>query len=482
MSNGLHTIGFEVAEQEAEDLPDYYFYNDYYQKASKFSKEQKELFFIGRTGSGKSAILEMIRRKKGDSSRVISITEEDFAVQILLSSQEVSAIPTQYRNLAFKTLWKYVIIVNILKTLYGDDYKWTNFIHGDSKEAHELLNRFGELAKEQRTFTDQVISFLQRIQEVSIANIGGIKTGSGDTKSDLYNLFKVLNDFERHQLKDHVSKKYLYVLIDDLDKNWSGSKENVDLIRALFDCIVEIGTKFYGDIKFVVALRTDIFRQLDFHQTEKIRPYVVEIRWYKWQLQKIIESRLTSYWQGTLKESLSRFPSKIKEVDVFDFFIRRTMRRPRDIINFINLCINEANMRSASNISERDISAAEKQYSRFRIEALVDEWKYIYPDLEKWIDLFAGNKFVINYADLRVILEHENKPIKEIIDILYEVGFLGYRSPEDDEVKFSFISKGAPGFDHKYHVHVAFFSYLNERAEELGRTKCSQEESFPPQI
>jgi hypothetical protein len=125
-----------------------------------------------------------------------------------------------------------------------------------------------------------------------------------------------------------------------------------------------------------------------------------------------------------------------------------------------------------------------KQYSRFRIEALIDEWKYIYPDLERWIDLFAGNNFVIKYSDLRTILNDEDKPVpvKEIIDILYEVGFLGYQSPEDKKVKFSFISKGAPGFDHRYHVHIAFFSYLNERAEELGRTKCSQEESLPSQI
>jgi len=474
MIEELHEIGFESAEQEAEDLPDYYFDNDYYRKAASFSRNHSEFFFIGRTGSGKSAILEMIRQKKGDSLRIINVTEEDFAVQFLLSSPEVSNIPTQYRQLAFKTLWKYVVIVNILKSLYGNDYRWANLIHGNNKDAYMLLNKFGELTREQKTFTDQVISFLQRIQEISIANLGGIKKTSGEAKNELYDLFKILHDFERQSLAEHLSRKYLYILIDDLDKNWTGSQDNIDLIQCLFDCIIELGTKFYGNVKFVVALRTDIFRQLNFRQTEKVRPYVTEINWYNNQLREIIELRLTSYWKCSLEKALSRFPKTFKGEDTLEFLIQRTMRRPRDLINFVNLCINEANMKSARYVSRASVRAAEKRYSRFRIEALLDEWKYVYPHLEVWIDSFAGRKFTISYSELKKIFEYEDKPIKEIIDSLYEVGFLGYYSPENEKINFSFISRGKPGFDHKYHIHVAFYSYLDERAEELGRTRHSR--------
>ncbi|NJL37701.1 MAG: hypothetical protein HC840_19440 [Leptolyngbyaceae cyanobacterium RM2_2_4] len=470
----LNRIGFDSAEQEIEDLPAYYFDNDYYQKASSFSRKHVEFFFIGRTGSGKSAILEMVRQKKEDSLRVVNVTEEDFAVQLLLSSPAVSNIPSQYRELAFKTLWKYVIIVNILKVLYGDRFKWSNLIHGENREAYLLLNKFGELAKEQKTFTDQVFSFLQRIQEISIANIGGIKKQPVDSRNELYELFKILNDFEREGLAEHLSKKYVYILIDDLDKNWTGSKDNVDLVRCLFECIIQLGTKFYGNVKFVVALRTDIFRQLDFRQTEKIRPYVTEINWYDHQLRRIIELRLTSYWKCSLEKALSRFPNTVKNEDTFDFFIRRTMKRPRDIINFVNSCIEEANKRSAHYVSIQSVLATEKKYSRDRMVALIDEWKFVYPDLELWIESFAGRKFTINYSELEKIFEHENRPIKEIIDSLYEVGFIGYYSPEDERVNFSFFSTGKPGFDHTYHVHVAFFSYLDERAEALGRARHSR--------
>ncbi len=482
MAGKLNDIGTGLAEAENEDFDNYYVDNEYYEKASSFSKKHRELFFIGRTGSGKSAILEMIRIKKGDASRVINITEEDFAVEILLSRPEVTDIPMQHRTLAFKTLWKYVIIVNILKTLHGNsDNSWDRLLYGNSndKKVLKILDRFGELSIEQKNLTEQIISFIQLIQTICIIE---------DKYQDLYNLFRLLNNFEKYDLQSHVAKKYLYILIDDLDKNWTGSQDNVDLIRCLFECIVEMGRNFNGNIKFVVALRTDIFKQIKFHQTEKIRPYVIELRWYNWQLEEIVKSRLRHCWKISLEDVVSRFPDRVQNQSLKErnedgkidldlrYFIHRSMRRPRDIISFINLCIHEANLRGVKYISERDIISAEKVYSKQRMEALIDEWQYIYPDLNKWFDLFAGKKNTMNYIEFKNIFsKEEEEDTKKIIDILYEVGFLGYWSEEYEEYKFSFISRSSPGFNCTYRVHEEFYSYLNERAEDLGLRRFREE-------
>jgi hypothetical protein len=127
-----------------------------------------------------------------------------------------------------------------------------------------------------------------------------------------------------------------------------------------------------------------------------------------------------------------------------------------------------ANSRNAKEISEKDIWAAEQEYSRHRTEALIDEWKFVYRDLRTWIDKFASAPFVLNYEELKALFSWEVVPIKRIIDVLYEIGFLGFKRERDDAVQFSSFSKGAPGFDHIFHVNVIFFSYLSERAEELG--------------
>lgn len=468
----LDLIGKGTAEDEASELSEYYFDNEYYRKAKAFSKEHGELFFIGRTGSGKSAILAMIRNNKRNSSRVISITGDEFALDLLLRGDEISAIPESLRLLAFKSLWKYIIITNILKNIYGkDNHQWISFLYGDNRQGYNLLNRFEELSSEGKTrdFTDQVILFLNQIQKViqnhQTANI------------ELYKLFSFLKQFEKHELRKHIKGKYLYILIDDLDRNWSSAMIDKNrFISSLFECIIEMGREFYENIKFVVALRTDIFRQIEFHQVEKIYQYVIDIRWHNWQLEKIVEERLRTLWGVTLEDARSIFPQEIeihgkKETDIFYFLISRTMRRPRDIISFVNLCIKEANFRGAKSISEKDVLSAEREYSRQRVKALVDEWKFAYEKLKDWIELFAGQKFVLDYSGISNIFTDETESIKKIIDILYEVGFLGYRSADDgNEIKFSFISNGNPGFDHKYYVHFAFRSYLKERAEEIGRS------------
>jgi ABC-type lipoprotein export system ATPase subunit len=471
MLEKLDLIGIEMAEDEANELSEYYFDNEYYHKAKSFDRDHRELFFIGRTGSGKSAILAMIRNNQRDSSRVISITGDEFALDVLLHSEEISAIPESRRLLAFKSLWKYIIIVNILKNIYGrENNQWISFLYGNNREGYNLLNKFEELSTEgeTRSLTNQVILFLNQIQKVIQNN--------QTANAELYRLFDFLKQFEKHELKKHVKGKYLYILIDDLDRNWSSTtRDNNSFISSLFECIIEMGRAFYENIRFVVALRTDIFRQIEFHQTEKIHQYVIDIRWNNWQLQRIVEGRLIALWDVTLEEARSRFPREIeihgkKETDIFEFLISRTMRRPRDIISFINLCIREANFRGSKSISEKDVLSAEKVYSRRRITALVDEWKFVYPKLKDWIELFAGQKFIIDYSGISQIFNGEKEPIKKIIDILYEVGFLGYLSSDDrNEIKFSFLSKGAPGYDHRYYVHFAFYSYLKERAEELGR-------------
>lgn len=99
----IFRIGEPVAEDEADSLPYYYFHNPYIEKAVSFSPENKEIFFIGRTGSGKSAILEMVRRKNLDRKRVLSITSDDFSAQVLLSHPELNSIPEFLKPLLFKS-------------------------------------------------------------------------------------------------------------------------------------------------------------------------------------------------------------------------------------------------------------------------------------------------------------------------------------------------------------------------------------------
>ena len=55
---------------------------------------------------------------------------------------------------------------------------------------------------------------------------------------------------------------YRYVVIDDLDINWVDGRIANDLIRCLFATVY--GLQHVRNLKVLVALRTNIFQELDF--------------------------------------------------------------------------------------------------------------------------------------------------------------------------------------------------------------------------
>lgn len=85
-------------------------------------------------------------------------------------------------------------------------------------------------------------------------------------------------------------------------------------------------------------------------------------------------------------------PAKIKSQHRrgIDYLLARTWNRPRDLIEFINLCIEQAGTKSQ--ISVNMIHTAEGHYSRSRIRALGDEWNEVYPTLINTIKVLFRNR------------------------------------------------------------------------------------------
>jgi hypothetical protein len=170
--------------------------------------------------------------------------------------------------------------------------------------------------------------------------------------------------------------------------------------------------------------------------------------------------------------------------DTFKYFFSRTLWRPRDIISFINLCVNEAIRRHSNRIDQTDVFQAESIYSRQRKEALTDEWKYVYPELNRWIDVFAGAKSKFNYTELEYFLRGQQRSSQLVIDILYSVGFLGFMPYDKRSAYYSFSSKFAtPIKNSTFFINRTFIAYLKDRGEELGKAvmidERTDEEGFP---
>jgi len=86
-----------------------------------------------------------------------------------------------------------------------------------------------------------------------------------------------------------------YVVIDDLDRDWVDDSLANDLIRCLFRTVLDL--KRVKHLKVLVALRTNIFQELDFGrrsggQEEKFRSLVLQVRWTKATLIHVLDERV----------------------------------------------------------------------------------------------------------------------------------------------------------------------------------------------
>ena len=374
-----------VSAEREENLNNYYVNNEFYEKA--ISKDSKKAFFIGRTGSGKTAILERIKRET--SRKIISINPEDFAFQIMERSTVLKKLTECKINLDlfYKTMWKYIFITELLKEIYGTERfnflkeKIQKFFKKDkiAVRSYEFLLKNNEL-EEGLSFSEKIRKIIEKMEHSITAKVescgmelkyqGKINT---DLEKKIYDglkefEFSDLNYFLRH-LDEEVLKNHQYIIIvDDLDKNWIQNDIGINFTRCLFETIFDIINS--NHLRLLVSLRTNLFDQLNFSQSEKFLSYIDHIYWKDDKIKKIIEARFISI----IKINLERddiwnfiFPKEIikdhsKKFDVLKYLLDRSNMRPRDVLIFISFAIEEA--MGKKKITADNIKNAEKKYSK----------------------------------------------------------------------------------------------------------------------
>jgi hypothetical protein len=125
--------------------------------------------------------------------------------------------------------------------------------------------------------------------------------------------------------------------------------------------------------------------------------------------------------------------------------VKRTLKRPRDLIQFCNSALTEAQDRNHTSILEKDILSAEKQYSNWKLKDLASEFRVQYPYLDELLGLFQAFKAEFTREEFDVRFQ-ESKPrlkkypdlqtasTEKVLQILYIIGFLGTQI--DDEAIF----------------------------------------------
>ncbi len=264
----------------------------------------------------------------------------------------------------------------------------------------------------------------------------------------------------------------VYIVIDKLDLQWADESIRFRLIRALIDTAIAFSK--VTRLKVILAMRIDLIERVyrdarhdPGTQLEKLDDYKLTLFWTEGALVKALDERVNRLvtdryapsYTVTLKDLLasSLRKGRSKGTNTIEFILERSWLRPRDVIEFLNVCIERS--ADKAKISNDTLLEAEGHYSRRRLRSLSEEWQLEYPFLEETLrTLLSGQTRRLRLSEtsddhlcdwVSMLLtrdEREGDRLRRIaarLDknevsfdqaaILYKVGAVGVQSNEDEK-------------------------------------------------
>lgn len=471
-----HTdIGAPDAETD-NILMDAFIENDALTALLNMSNQKSIL--IGRTGSGKSAILKYIEKTE---ERVTRIKPEAMSLRYLTNSTILSYFNSLNVNLTFfyKVLWKHVFIVELLKLYFGENVaKKNNFFETIAEKIKTKLGKANPKKEKAIKYlknwsndfwasTEHRIKELEKTIQTKFTEETGVKVHGfielKDKKEDAESqrvlseiknkaervinesqaeeIFEIISIMEEELFTD--SHKRFFIIIDDLDKEWIPSDIRYDMIGSMIEVIKEF--QMMKGAKVIISLRDNLF-QLIFAghrhkggQREKFKSLYVNIEWTEEELKSLLERRLEiiSDRNLTIKGAFEKNYGEGKTG--FDYMLERTFLRPRDVISFVNHAIENANNKTYFTLDI--IKKAEIYYSMDRLQAIEDEWGENYGQLKPLYNFLTGryNGFRLknlkedDFEEIYFDENYTNRYKGELLDLIHKL--------RTENIKFAAFSK-----------------------------------------
>ena len=393
----IETDAFNVLSTFYEDNPD----------------DSRKRIIVGRTGSGKTALLRKIAKK--DNLKVGSIEAQSTVFEHIDNNVFISKLSQNHIDLKmfYKALWVHVLLVKAIELLYADKNNFfdafTEWLR-TSKLQRDMIERCRRYVNDNKDkfFNEQMLTELtDKLQSNVSAKIGGELLGADANlnseqqkktqsetnhyiNTEILKTQKEIIDFlVANDLTDR--QKRIVISIDDLDRTWiSSSNIRYDFINALLEATKELLN--IKTVKILVSIRVDILKGVyanGLRQREKDKTLFLPIEWTKSEIRTVLDTRIDflikdQYVKNHKATFSELFSFTIGGENADEYVISRTMLRPRDAIDFVNLCFNKAD--GETELNERHVIEAEESFFISRKDAICDEWKPFLPHIRQYID------------------------------------------------------------------------------------------------
>ncbi|WP_416368563.1 P-loop ATPase, Sll1717 family [Tritonibacter mobilis] len=423
--NSGSRIGNVAAEADEEFLFDCFV--DTAALAELKDNNSPKMLLLGSTGAGKTALIRKIQRD-ADSANLIQLDE--MALDYLGNSDVIQFLVSigVSLDMFFQALWKHVILIEFIRLKFRveDEQKSrfvfsqiTRYFSSDKRKERGLAYLKNWESKFWVTMDENIREITQNLEREINLELGGeiqkfnsragyARSLSAEKKSQLQrvarkfvapqlltDLAKVIDTLAEYDAKQKVS----YILIDQLDENWIDESIKYPMIRALIESLKSL--RRITDLKTIVSLRSDLLEKVIMEtrdsgfQSEKYEDYIIRLKWNTALLKTLVNKRVNYLFrrkystQNITFEDI--FPEKVMNTGTpFAAILERSLMRPRDVINFVNFCL-EASEGSTS-VSRKYFTQAERVYSANRLNAMIEEWQGVVLGVEGLINTLKGRK------------------------------------------------------------------------------------------
>jgi hypothetical protein len=485
----IHSFGQYVAEYEREQL------NGYFVETSEFRSilTGEAKVFVGRKGTGKTATMsqavEELRRDRRNLVVPVKPSAYELAGLVALIERLGGVGHAEYLMVS---LWSYLLHTEIaVRAVKHASERPAGT--GTDAGLQALVAELTELGTE---VDDDLSSRLEHALE----RLGAETLREGETEQAFVARMLRLNRLGHlRQLVLATIRDFdrVAVLIDNLDKTWEKGSNYAVMAKFILALLTSIG-RIEGDfskppaglspakVTLSIFLRTDIYDAISRFAREPDKIGILSVRWQDPELlvrvleERYAANRATGHGGPTFDMWSEIFDEEVRGLPTRDYFLWRTLPRPRDFIYFANASLTTAINRKHSKITAADVAFAEKQYSRFAIEALLVESDAEEFDLEEVLYEFAGLDCTMTDAALSKLLGGADDPTAvkawltrtSFIGVEVRSGEFVHVEGETDsrrQVKVAQRFAARQGDEVRYRVHPAFRPFLEVRDDDLHR-------------
>lgn len=467
-------LGDLAAENEIKALRAYFVPTGEYNEV----KRGHARLVVGRKGAGKTAIFYGVRStyKPSKSHLVLDLKPEGHQFtklrEVVLS--ELSPGLQQHVLTAF---WNYLLLMEIAHKIVNEDYGFS-FQSSKLRESYmKVVKAYGaDRETEQGDFSERLLKLVDDIvnRRKTVAKIAG----TAEVTQLVYGEdIRPLND----ALSEYLAlsrKEDVWLLFDNLDKGWpvrAAKEEDILLLKCLLEATRKLerqfesrGVNFHG----VVFIRNDIYQHLLLDPADRGKETPVQLDWSDPEVFKEILRRrimISTGLDGSFEEIWPLFfETHVRGEESFSYILGRTLMRPRDVLQFVRMCIDAAINRGHDKVTEDDIRQAERAFSEDAFVDIILELKDVntmYADVPYG---FIGTSEVLSKKDVeRRLGEAGVAPVacQGVLELLLWFGFLGvYASADEERYSYQFqydLKKMQSGLQQSaFCVHPSFRAAL----------------------